>query len=172
MKARRVTAALVAAAALGGCSSTPQDGYSFQSSFTDDVQTVSVPVFENKTLYHGVEFDLTEAIVKEIQRTTPWVVTSAGSAQTSLRGSVTDAELQTFSRDRDTGLVMEQGYRLTIDFEWVDNRSGEILLQRRGFSATSSFVPAKPSGERIEVAQYGAIDELAGDVVGELRSSW
>jgi len=67
---------------------------------------------------------------------------------------------------------MEQGYRLTIDFEWVDNRSGEILLQRRGFSATSSFVPAKPSGERIEVAQYGAIDELAGDVVGELRSSW
>ena len=125
------TVALVALVSLLlACSSSPQEGYSFDSSFSDDVQTVAVPIFENKTLYHGVEFDLTEAIVKEIQRSTPWVVTSTGSAQTTLTGSVTDAELLTFSRDRDTGLVMEQGYRLTIDFEWVDNRNGETLLQR------------------------------------------
>ena len=129
-----------------GCSSSPQDGYSFDSSFSDDVQTVSVPIFENKTLYHGVEFDLTEAIVKEIQRATPWVVTSPSTAQTTIRGSVTDADLLTLSRDRDTGLVMEQGYRLTIDFEWVDNRNGKILLQRRRFSATSTLSTSAAPG--------------------------
>ena len=56
-------------------------GYSQQEIYPDHVQTVAIPLFENRTFYQGVEFDLTEALVKEIELRTPYKVISNENAR-------------------------------------------------------------------------------------------
>lgn len=174
---RRGVACVVMAVVLGsvlsamcGCGVT--SGYSLERAYTSDVRTVSVPVWDNATFSTGLEVQLTEAIVKEIQRSTPWRVTSGASADTSLTGSITDVSLRELSSTRGTGLTEEQLVSMTVEFEWRDNRSGQLLTSRENFTAGGTFVPAPSSRERIEVGEYGAIDQLARDVVRSLRSAW
>jgi hypothetical protein len=168
-KARRWAAAC--ALALGACSADRSGGYSFSSGFRMDVRTVSAPVFENKTYDHGVEAALTEAIVKEIQRVTPYAVTS-GSADTTLSGVVTLVHLRQLTTSSESGLGQEMAVEIAVDFEWRDNRSGRTLLRRRNFRASATFVPALGVGERMEIGRQGAVESLAQQVVDELRSDW
>ena len=52
------------------------------------MRTVSVPIFDNQSFYQDVEFDLTEALVKEIELRTPYKVTGADRADTILQGEI------------------------------------------------------------------------------------
>ncbi len=155
-----------------GCASDPTKGYSFASSFSTDVRTVYVPIFENPTFARGLEIELTDAIIKEIQRTTPWTVAAADSAQTQLTGKINDALLRRLSTGRGSGLAQELSYTITVEFEWKDVRNGKVLVSRQNFSASDVFIPTEGLNERIETGQHGAIQRLARDIVGELRSNW
>lgn len=159
-------------ACLPACSADPAQGYSFKPLHDENYRTIAVPVFDNETFSTGLEIELTEAIIKEIQRTTRWAVVPAGEADTVLSGSITGSELRRFSADSETGLVREMGVELRVDFDWQDNRSGRSLVARRGFAALDTFVPAQGTGERIEKGQHGVVQLLARDIVAELRSTW
>lgn len=175
--ARAVGCATLAAACLllPCCASDPSEGYSFASTFDESARTISVPIFENETYHLGLETELTEAIISEIRRTTPWAITPerpGGGGDTTLSGVVREVELARLSTSRDSGLVEEQVVSVEIDFDWRDNRTGELRLSRRRFAATGSFIPSRPTGDRIDVGEREAIQQLARDVVSELRSSW
>jgi hypothetical protein len=157
---------------LAACSSDPSQGYAFRPARQANIHTVCVPVFDNQSYFHGLENQLTEAIVKEIQRETPWVVVTTGTAQSTLTGSITDGRLQPLSTSSATGMVMEQGVELTVDFEWRDSRTGEVLVSRKNFKALQSFVPARGTGESLDLGEHAAIQHLARGIVNELRSSW
>jgi hypothetical protein len=120
----------------------------------------------------GIEIDLTDAIIKEIQRTTPWVVTSEAGAQTTLSGTITDASLRALSTNSQTGYVQEMAVELTVDFDWRDGRTGQYLSSRRAFKSMEGFVPARPTNERIELGQHAVVQEMARSIVAELRSGW
>lgn len=170
IRALRIIAGL-AALALGACSSDPQKGYSFQSTYKGG-RTVAVPVWGNKTYSQGLEVALTQAIVAEIQRRTPWLVVPPEQADTVLSGVLTDSRLRPLSTARGTGLVQEVAVALTVDFDWRSNRTGQSLVSRRDFQAVQTFIPARGTGERIELGQTAAVQELARDIVAELRSNW
>lgn len=156
----------VAAAVLAsGC------GYTFNSSRSQPVRTVSVPMFDNQTYYHGLEAELTDAVIKEIQRRTPWVVTSASSAETTLTGTITSVGLRTLTISAKTGLVQEQAVEMTLEFAWRD-ASGNILVARKNFKSLESFVPERGTNERIELGEHAAVQEMAHAIVAELRSAW
>lgn len=173
--ARSVLALMTAAAVLPGlasCAADPSQGYSFSSSHDAGVRTVHVPMFKNPTFQRGLEVELTDAVIKEIQRSTPWKVTDAAVAETSLSGTITDASMSQLSVNRDSGLAQELAVKITVDFEWVDSRSGRSITSRRSFTASETFVPTQPVGERLEVGQHAAVQQLARDIVGEMRSGW
>lgn len=162
----------LAVLAMASCSADPTRGYSFNSTFDSGVRTIAVPIFANDTYASGLEVRLTEAIIKEIQRTTPWRVVGSASAATTLQGSIDDVQLIRLSRQRDTGLTQEQGLRVTVSFDWVDNRTGETTVSRQRFAAVASFIPHHGVAEPIEVGEEAAVRELARDIVAELRSDW
>ncbi|MGH7132414.1 MAG: hypothetical protein ACREJO_10765 [Phycisphaerales bacterium] len=164
--------ALVASVLAGACSSDPTQGYSVTRPYRNDIQTVAVPVFNNTTFARGMEVRLTESVIGEIRRQTPWKVADASSAQTTLTGTITSSQMRVGSLGQTTGLVEDQVVIVSIDFEWKDNRTGKVLVARRQFQAVQSFVPAQGVQERIELAQNATVQELARDLVAELRSSW
>lgn len=169
---RACAAGVSAALAIGGCASDPTQGYAFASPFPEGIQTVAVHVFENDTYERGVEFELADALVKEIEARTPYKVTSDKRADTILTGRIRSVERDQLSKSRVTGLSEEVTLGVTIDLNWRDRRTGESLLELRSFTATSLFVPSRPTGEPIELAEFGAVQRLARDVVSQMQADW
>jgi hypothetical protein len=173
-----------------GCAGNPRDGYTFSSSRVEGVRTVNVPMFRNRTNAPGLEQELTEAIIKEIQASTDMRVvqaSSAGSAADSaLSGTITKADLRTLSLRDGTGLVQEVAVQIVVDFAWTrtswgadwngsageGRREAGTLVARQNFVATDTFVPSRPIGERLEVGESAAIQRMAKAIVSEMRSAW
>jgi hypothetical protein len=163
------------AGALGaapGCTGGRLAGYSFDTTYPTDISTGAVEVFRNDTYEVGVEAELTEAIVKELQRVTPWAVTSHARAQARLTGEIRRVDLQPVSVQRGTGLTQELAYRITVDFSFEDARSGEARVVRRGFIGQETFVPVRGTGDRIGLGRASAINRLANEIVAELRGDF
>ena len=174
MKARFLVGMMCVAAAVaptGGCASDPAEGYAMGSGHRADVRSVRVPVWENRTFVPGLEAQLTEALIKEIQRSTPWVIVSSG-ATTTLDGTITAADRRKLGTDSTTGLVQDMAVDIAVDFAWTNNRTRKALIERRHFRAQGSFIPTRGVGEPLEVGQLDAIEALARDIVNELRSNW
>jgi hypothetical protein len=173
----------LATALLAGCSTDPTRGYSSKTTFDPQIRTVEVPVFENQTFYPGLERDLADALVKEIQRQTPMAVVQphfggGTRAQTQLTGSIRTADKRALSTSSRTGLVQESALELVIDFEWRDQRTGGTIESVKDLKAIESYVPARPlsgptlGGERIDIAQKQLAQELARKIVAKMRADW
>jgi hypothetical protein len=167
---KRLLALKLAAGACVGCAS--DSGYRFADAYRTDVRTVAVPIFANSTFSHGLEATLTDALVKEIHRTTPWRVAPADAADTILTGAITDVDLRRLSRGSETGMVQEVAVQLTVTFEWKRTATGEVMVSRSNFRAAEPFVPARGARERLNLGERAATDQMARDIVAELRSSW
>lgn len=163
--------AMVAISAVGGgCSSV--GGYSFESSFSEDVRTVSVPIFINETSEPGLEIMLTEAVIKEIQSRTPWRVADDAVADTRLEGRIRSASYRRLSRTTGIGLSQEVALELSVDFDWTRSRTGESLASRQSLEGLGTFVPTRGVDERLEIGQLGAMQSAARRIVDEMRASW
>src|SRR5947209_6289586 len=55
-------------------------GYTTRPNYDAGVKTVRVPMFQNTTFRRGIEFELTKAVVREIESKTPYKVVSASCA--------------------------------------------------------------------------------------------
>jgi hypothetical protein len=152
-----------------GCVSGPYEAASLHRT---DLRTVAVPILDNDTFVRGVEFELTDALIKEIEARTPYKVTDETRADSILIGRIRAVELDQLSKSRATGLGEEVLVGVTIDFQWRDIRTESLLVERKSFSGHGLFVPSAPSGERIELGQMAVVQKLARDVVDEMRSSW
>jgi len=174
MKARGagIFCCAVAVCALNGCASDPTQGYSPRSIYPTTVSTVAVPIFTNDDFVRNVEFELTDALVKEIEARTPYKVTPESRADTILEGQIKGVQLDQLSKSPLTGLSEEMIVTVTIDFRWKDLRSGTTLLERRSFAGNALVTPSRPSGERIELGQFAVVQQLARDIVAEMRSDW
>lgn len=162
MTAPTVLITLVAA----GC------GYTHQPLFSDEVHSVAVPLFENRSFYRGLEREVTEALIKEIELRTPYKVAPAERADTVLRGTITAVDQSRMSRRRDGGLPLEEELQIRVNVEWQDLRSGRTLRERRGLTAVGRYVPAREIGETHEIAQYAASQRLARQIVGAMGEAW
>jgi hypothetical protein len=172
MKTAGLIAAVAASALVAGCASDPRAGYSFGDTTPEGVRTVRVPIFRNQTYNPGIETELTEAIIKKIQSDTGLRVVQSGGADSELRGVVTDVDMQTLSLAPGSGLVQEIALTIRVDYDWIDTRTGRVLVGRRNFAGSDTFVPSRPTGEPIETGEHGAVQRVANDLVGTMRGAW
>lgn len=176
MNARRaiVVVLIAATAALlpSACASNPRDGFAAASPFPEKYKTIALPIFRNRSYQRNFEFDLAEALQKEIEVSTPYRVVSEASADTALRGTITAVDLVPLSKDPSTGLVGEMMVRVRVDFEWVDLRSGQRIVGREGLESSALFVPSYPAREPLELGRFAAVEGLARELVGALQSNW
>ena len=155
-----------------GCAADPLDGWSVTTTFPEGISSVAVGVFENSTFERDFEFDLTDALIKEIEARTPYKVTSTGRADTILTGRIHKIERRQLSKSTLTGLSEEVTVGMTIDLVWKDLRTGESLLKLESFTAHSLFVPSNPTREPIEIARFGVAKSMARDIVDQMRADW
>lgn len=158
----------------GGCA-----GYQVgaQSLYAPDIATVYVPMFESESFRPGLGERLTEAVVKQIELTTPYKVVGNASADSVLTGRIIG------DRKR---VVVEDFYdyprEIQVDFavevSWID-RQGVLIRQPTtvalapcliGFEQTATLVPE--AGQSIATAHQEAIARLAEQIVSTMEAPW
>ena len=152
-----------------GCSSKGMKGGSV---LPTKYRSISVPVFDNATPDRDMGFQLTEALQKRLQQSTPYTVTHDGKADTILRGKVVSVKLSQMSQSVATGLSEEVAYTVTLDWDWVDVRTGKSITARKGFAASGVVVTSRSQAEPLDLARFEVTQRLADDIVANLQADW
>lgn len=145
-------------------------GYRHRPIFLEDVGTVAVINFANRTYYKDVEFSLTEAIKKEIEWRTPYKVTERAKADTILTGEIVRIEQRMLSRRPQGGLPQDLEYQIVVTFQWKDLRNGKALRNRQGMQVVAPYQPARPISEPQAMGQDRTVQRVADRIVSVMKS--
>lgn len=156
--------------ALPACDGAPK--YESGQRYDKGVRTVAVPVAKNSTFDRKVAPELTDALVKAIESGTHFRVASEGRADTVLRATIRTVDLQQISKSRGTGLSEEMSLNVTVDYEWIDQRTGKPLVQRNGFRESAVFVASLPIQQPIDLARFQVVEQLASAIVDSMQADW
>jgi hypothetical protein len=159
---------------MGGCAA-----YQFgsQSLFLPQIRTVHVPVVRNDTFRHDLGVRLSDALVKEIERRTPYKVTSDPNADSTLSCRVIN-ETKRVLTETDTDDPRALDATIAVRATWT-GRNGELLMQDSvvptgdlaiTFGQDARFVPE--AGQSIDTATQAAIENLAQRVVSQMEVRW
>lgn len=97
-------------------------------------RTIYVPIFENRAFQagplRGLEYNLTEAVQREIEKTSPYkVVSSRERADTELLGAIVATPKYILNRNQ-LNEIREGEMELRVELVWRDVRTGEILSKQ------------------------------------------
>jgi outer membrane lipopolysaccharide assembly protein LptE/RlpB len=152
----------LASIALGGC------GYSFRTSLPPGIQSIHVPVLENRTQEPGIEDFMTQALTQAvIQSGRVRIARNAQDADAVLEGAVVEYRLNAISFDRSANVT---SYRLIIGLALVfrDLKQNQILWKQDRIEERADFLVAGQVTQtlaREEVAVQRAAVEVARAIV-------
>src|SRR5947199_10161411 len=112
-------------------------GYTTQPMYDLGICTVRVPIFKNFTLRRGLEFQLTEAVVREIESKTPYKVVQDCDADTESIGTIVGRSKAVVNYNQ-LAETREAQTTLSVEVVWRDLRAGH------GGEILSLPVPGKP----------------------------
>jgi hypothetical protein len=147
------------------------------SMFRPGIRTVHVPVVRNETFRHDLGVRLSDALVKEIERRTPYTVSDDPNADTTLSCRITSETKRVLTETpSDDPRALDAA--VTVRASWI-SRSGELLMQNSvaptgdlsiNFGQDARFVPE--AGQSIDSASQSAIESLAERIVSQMEVRW
>ena len=118
-------------------------GYTTRPNYDTSIRTVRVPIFKNLTQRRGLEVELTQEVVSQIELKTPYKVVAANcDADTELTGTIISLNKNILNRNQ-LNEIREAETTLAVELIWRDLRTGEILTRpRRGqITPAAPFIP-------------------------------
>jgi len=146
-------------------------GYSTESLFADDVSSVYVEMFDNRGFERGVEYELTDALAKQIEAATPYkIVSNADRADTILTGYIGAVGKSILSIERETGRGLEREILITATVNWKNLKSGELLIDAGQVTASATYSQWQNQGKAYGSAL--AANRLAKKIVELMEKPW
>lgn len=163
---RATIAALVLVALAPGC------GYSFRPPYDKSVRTVYVPIFRSQTFRRDINYMLTELVMKEIEKRTPYkVVSSPEGADTMLEGVIQSAMKNTVV-ENPYNLPRQLNASITVSVSWTHIPPTEAEQKRGPTTITEMSVFAPEVGETIVTAYYKTCQSIATQIVDMMETPW
>ena len=159
---------LVPALILCGCS---LPDYRWTSRVPDEIRTVAVPVFMNRTQSAELGPIVTQFTLREFQKEGTFSIRRTGDSSIEVQGSIVKAERRPVSFDRGHGMrAGEYRYYVTAEVSIVNMDSGKVLQDARKYVAETTFMVQGDllTGQR-DAAQRIAAD-LARQIVDDVVS--
>jgi hypothetical protein len=156
---------------LSGC------GYMVGSAYGPEVRTVEVSIFQNDTFRRGIEYQLTEAVQREIQTRTPFRLAKGRDADTRLTGRIVDVRKDVLGETRfDDPRELQVSYAIQVT--WEDLRTGQLLAQQEvpvapdvlPLVGQAEFAPEV--GQSLATATHDAMSRLAAQIVNMMEVPW
>lgn len=159
------------------CSGCAAYRFGSASMFHPGIRTVHVPIVRNDTFRHDLGVRLSEALVKEIERRTPYKVSKDPNADSTLNCRiVSEAKRVLTETPSDDPRAIDAA--ISVRASWT-SRNGELLMQNSvaptgdialNFGQDTRFVPE--AGESIDSANQAAIEDLAERIVSQMEVRW
>jgi len=154
---------------LCGCSEIT--GYSNALLFPQDVSSVCLEMFDNKSFRRGVEYELSDALAKRIETETPYkIVSSRDRADTVMSGQIVSINESVLSIEREVGRALEKEVQLTAVVNWKNLKTGELLMDNQSVSAQATF--SEFQKQDFSYASALAANNLARKIVELMQKKW
>jgi hypothetical protein len=164
--ALRVLALSLAAATASGC------GYSVRPPYDTSVRTIFVPVFRSISFRREVQLQLTELVIKEIEKRTPYkVVSNIEEADMILEGTINFADKNTVV-ENPFNLPRQLNAILNVSVNWIHNPPTDLERNRLPTVVSETVTFAPELGETSETAFYRANQNLATQIVDMMEQPW
>lgn len=148
---------------VGGC------GYSGGPLVRRDVSTVYVPIFENRTFRRGLEFQLTEAVQREIRQRARLRIVNAARAETVLTGEIVRFRERVIA-DNAADDVLSKRVRIYVTFDWKEARTGRLLASAKNLNRPADLIVSR--GENLATASAESFADLAEAIVDRMEEGW
>ncbi len=162
---------ILLALALAVCALSTGCGYSSKRPFDTSIETVHVEMLHSKEFRRGLEFYLTEALVKRINMDTPYRIADKTSADTLFTGEILEVRQNVLGKQMDSAEPREMGTTVIMQYVWKDQRNGKILVERPRFLHMDSYIPlvGESFAKGVEVR---ALDRMAERIVETMETDW
>jgi hypothetical protein len=143
--------------------------YSFSGSLAPHLNTVAVPLFENRTAEFGITEDMTDIIIEEFTRDNTLKISDRSGADVLIEGVILRIN------DRAGGFDAQervQDYKiyLTVSIKCTDQQKQQLLWEER-ITQWGSFDPsAGPESRNDGIAE--AIEKISQEVLNKTVSGW
>ncbi len=170
MRCRLLLAALLALWG-SGC------GYRVGPNYSPAVRTVHIPVFKTESFRRGFELQLTEAVQRQVQTTTPYRLANEPMADTRLIGRIVEITKRPVNQNRyDDPRELELA--LAVEVRWEECSTGRVLRQQQfainplTTQAISQVTFAPEAGQSLATATKDAVDQLSAQIVQLMEAPW
>lgn len=149
-------------------------GYSTRPNYDPTIRTVYVPIFANQTFYRGWEFELTRALIREIESKTPYKVTSnPEQADSELIGKITSITKALINANQ-LNEVRESQVIMNVEIMWRDLRpgqQGQVLSSERQGGTRAPVNPLDPTPLPPPPTLITAMSNFVPELGGSITSS-
>jgi len=143
-------------------------GYSLRGNLPDHLQTVAVPVLQNRTSVPAIENFLTTALLNAFTTNGRLRVARVDQADAILEGEVVGYTLQAIAYDASAN-VRQYRLTLTLNLRFRDVRRNQLLLQRVGYTDRADFAVPGTVAETI-VASETSLQQVAAEIARSVVS--
>jgi outer membrane lipopolysaccharide assembly protein LptE/RlpB len=160
---RTVLAVLVASLGLSGC------GYSLRTNLPAGIQSIHVPVLENKTAEPAIEDFITQALTQAVvQASRVRIAANAREADASLEGQIVEYRLVALSFDRSANVT---SYRLIIGLALTfrDLKQNRVIWKQDRIEERADFLVAGQVTQTL-AREEAAVQRAAVDVARAIVS--
>lgn len=158
--------AALAMTVLAGCS-----GYTNRSLFPEDVGSVYIEMFDNRTFRRGIEYTLSDAMAKRIESDTPYkIVSNRDRTDSLLSGQLVVIGESILTLERETGQALEKEVILTATVNWKNLRTGKMMINNQSITAAASY--SEFLHQDFTYASSLAANKLAQKIVEVMQNNW
>ncbi len=139
----------------------------------EDVETVAVDMFRNRTLYMNLDSEFTLALQREIEAKTPLRIASRDEADTLITGSIEDYE-KVVLREFETDEVSRYRIIMTVNYTFErlssDGAERRVIRSATGLRRSAEYEvrSAVPESQ----ARARAVRRTARGLVSHLFETW
>jgi hypothetical protein len=149
---------------LAGCA-----GYNTRFDVPPHLKTYHVSVFTNKTLERNLDFEFTQALIREINAKTRLKAAKRDEADLLITGEVADFKRHSLRR-KSQGLKSEMRLQLFVNVAMLDRTKDRMFFEGADITRRAEF--AMNRGETRTQAREEVIRELARRVVSLAFEPW
>ncbi|MHC4738025.1 MAG: LPS assembly lipoprotein LptE [Planctomycetota bacterium] len=153
------------------CGCGEMEGYSSESLFPEDVDSIYVQMFDNRSFRRGVEYELSDALAKRIEAETPYkIISSRDRADTIISGQIVQITESVLSSERQIGRALEKEVQLQAVVNWKNLKTGELLIKNKSVNASATYSEWQNQG--FSYASTLAANNLARRIVELMEKEW
>jgi hypothetical protein len=146
-------------------------GYSNRTLYPDNIRSVRVEMFDNRSFRRGVEYTLTDALAKRIEATTPYkIVSSTDRADSVMSGQLVSITESSLTIERELARPLEKEVVLTAVVSWKNLDTGELMIDSRTVTAAASY--SDFLNQDFTYASALAANKLAQRIVELMETKW